>query len=709
MTKARSLSDFIESDGSVTLVDNQKIKVGTGNDLEIYHSGTNSVIDNNTGGLYIRNNVASDVGGDIFIQAKSGENSATFTHDGAVTLMHDNVTKFATTSTGVDVTGNSDVSGELYVGTNNSTFAENVVRFKSSGTAYIDHNTVDADIVFRTSDASALDTTALTLDGSDGGTAIFNHDVKLGDNGKAVFGSDSDLEIFYDGSNAFIQNHVNGGIYNRARTNWVVQTNATGGGADTAIQALQNAAVELYYDNAKKLETTASGVKITSDGSSEGLTINHSNGNKVAELIHNGSGDEGALKLYDSNSVNVQILGETGQNSYINSGNLGIGNTECSHRVHVEENGTGAITSLRLANENTAVGDGSQIQFTSGTSTVGAAIAGYGTALDQAALIFKAGGDTKRMEIGSNGFVGIGTNGTGGDTKLHVKDAGAIELRLEADSNNSGQEDCFIRFYTDGKSQQGIIGMDNNNGSTLFTGNTENAMVFGTVSALPTIIAAGGNEKLKFNATSNTAYTPDGLWNSVATPHFINCTGAGGLYLGYKDHGSGLYSAAFGLGYDGIDGLGNTAYVNGFEIRDVSSNATTHLVIETDGDIKNTNNSYGSLSDERIKTDIKDANSQWDDIKALKIRNYKLATQPAPYNDQFQIGVIAQELETAGMGGLIKESDPDTKHLEHCPDLIGEKVKSVKYSVLYMKAIKALQEAMERIEALETKVSDLEG
>ena len=35
MTKARSLSDFIESDGSVTLVDNQKIKVGTDNDLDL--------------------------------------------------------------------------------------------------------------------------------------------------------------------------------------------------------------------------------------------------------------------------------------------------------------------------------------------------------------------------------------------------------------------------------------------------------------------------------------------------------------------------------------------------------------------------------------------------------------------------------------------------------------------------------------------------
>ena len=90
---------------SLILSDNEKLKIGTGGDLQISHSGTNSVIDNNTGGLYIRNNVAADVGGDIFIQAKSGETSASFTHDGAVTLMYDNVTKFATTSTGATVTG----------------------------------------------------------------------------------------------------------------------------------------------------------------------------------------------------------------------------------------------------------------------------------------------------------------------------------------------------------------------------------------------------------------------------------------------------------------------------------------------------------------------------------------------------------------------------------------------------------------------------
>ena len=36
-----------------------------------------------------------------------------------------------------------------------------------------------------------------------------------------------------------------------------------------------------------------------------------------------------------------------------------------------------------------------------------------------------------------------------------------------------------------------------------------------------------------------------------------------------------------------------------------------------------------------------------------------------------------------------------------------EKVKSVQYSVLYMKAIKALQEAMTRIETLESEVAAL--
>ena len=70
-----------------------------------------------------------------------------------------------------------------------------------------------------------------------------------------------------------------------------------------------------------------------------------------------------------------------------------------------------------------------------------------------------------------------------------------------------------------------------------------------------------------------------------------------------------------------------------------------------------------------------------------------------------RLGVIAQEVEAAGMSGLVLENiDRD----EDMNDL-GTVTKAVNYSILYMKAVKALQEAMTRIEALETKVTALEG
>ena len=65
-----------------------------------------------------------------------------------------------------------------------------------------------------------------------------------------------------------------------------------------------------------------------------------------------------------------------------------------------------------------------------------------------------------------------------------------------------------------------------------------------------------------------------------------------------------------------------------------------------------------------------------------------------------QIGVVAQELEASDMGGLVEEKEHDNE---------GNKKKTVKLSVLHMKALKALQEAMTRIETLETEVKALKG
>jgi hypothetical protein len=119
--------------------------------------------------------------------------------------------------------------------------------------------------------------------------------------------------------------------------------------------------------------------------------------------------------------------------------------------------------------------------------------------------------------------------------------------------------------------------------------------------------------------------------------------------------------------------------------------------IFTNGNVQNINNSYGALSDIKLKENIIDANSQWDDIKALHVRNYNFKEGQT----HTQIGLIAQEAELVSPG-LVSES-PDRD--EEGNDL-GTVTKSVNYSVLYMKAVKALQEAMERIEVLEQRLTD---
>jgi hypothetical protein len=162
-----------------------------------------------------------------------------------------------------------------------------------------------------------------------------------------------------------------------------------------------------------------------------------------------------------------------------------------------------------------------------------------------------------------------------------------------------------------------------------------------------------------------------------------------------------------------------------------SDGVANRIFILSDGDVKNHDNSYGAISDERIKQDIRDSNSQWDDIKAVKVRNFKKKDDVRQYGDKAweQIGVIAQELEDAGMDKLIKHSDPTSADIlsdssfgtlyedgDTIPEgkkigdvkEVKQKIKGVSYSVLYMKAIKALQEAMAKIETLETKVKALE-
>ena len=149
---------------------------------------------------------------------------------------------------------------------------------------------------------------------------------------------------------------------------------------------------------------------------------------------------------------------------------------------------------------------------------------------------------------------------------------------------------------------------------------------------------------------------------------------------------------------------GTTNYfIDGLHSASAVLTGTRSFRVYTNGNVQNTNNSYGALSDLKLKENIVDANSQWDDLKALQVRNYNFKPE-TNQQTHTQIGLIAQEAELVSPG-LVSES-PDRD--EEGNDL-NTVTKSVNYSVLYMKAVKALQEAMERIEQLEAKVAALES
>ena len=123
--------------GNASFADNARVILGTGSDLQLYHDGSHSYIEDaaGTGNLKLRTNT-------LRIENAAGtELSATFVQDGAVTLYNDNSIKLATTSTGIDVTG------------------------------------------------------VITTDGM-----TTSADVNFGDDDKAVFGAGSDLVVFHESS-----------------------------------------------------------------------------------------------------------------------------------------------------------------------------------------------------------------------------------------------------------------------------------------------------------------------------------------------------------------------------------------------------------------------------------------------------------------------------------------------------------------------------
>ena len=123
------------------------------------------------------------------------------------------------------------------------------------------------------------------------------------------------------------------------------------------------------------------------------------------------------------------------------------------------------------------------------------------------------------------------------------------------------------------------------------------------------------------------------------------------------------------------------------------------LYILGNGNVQNVNNSYGSLSDIKLKENIADATPKLADLMQVKVRNYNLIGDTTK-----QIGVVAQELETVfpSMVEEITDRDEDGNTLETT-------TKSVKYSVFVPMLIKSIQELKAIVDAQGAEIAALKG
>jgi hypothetical protein len=334
-------------------------------------------------------------------------------------------------------------------------------------------------------------------------------------------------------------------------------------------------------------------------------------------------------------------------------------------------------------------------------ASIGVVAGGSNAASPDGELVFATGpynfDSTERMRIDSNGNVGIGT----------TSPAAPLDIKL----NTNSTADIFKFQRLDGA----VAGVLNYNG-------TDGAISLGTTTSHDLTFDTANTERMRITDAGYTKMSPTGTYVSAA-----------GSYHEMYQNLAGITSYIYNGSATGDALLINTNNENtsNFFLAGYSDSAERYNVyIYSNGNLVNRNNSYAGFSDEKLKQDIEDASRQWDDIKAMKFRKYRwkhdvAADVDAPY----QLGVIAQELEASGMSGLIEES-PDREFYDEVvldsdgnpvvdedgnnvttkkERLTGESTKSVKYSILTMKALVALQEAMTRIETLEARITTLEN
>ncbi|MEC8551345.1 MAG: hypothetical protein VXY93_12690, partial [Pseudomonadota bacterium] len=204
--------------------DNKRLQIGDGQDFKLYHDGSHSYIDNDTGHITV---TASQIN---LNNQDNSENCATFVGNGAVSLFYNGNAKISTTNSGISVTGNATVSGNLSVG---------------GVLTYEDVTNIDSVGIITARSSIKLD-----ADGSSSSNFL-------------SIGADDDLKIFHQSNVDKIESSANG-LHIRQINNGDlhIHAGANTGSSNNRFVARAAGAAELYHSGTKKLETRSNGITV---------------------------------------------------------------------------------------------------------------------------------------------------------------------------------------------------------------------------------------------------------------------------------------------------------------------------------------------------------------------------------------------------------------------------------------------------------------
>jgi len=319
-------------------------------------------------------------------------------------------------------------------------------------TADINGGTIDGTVIGGSS-AAAITGTTIT-----GTSFVSSGDMTFGDNDKAVFGAGSDLQIYHDGSNSYIS-EVGAGDLILVTNGSTINLQATPG-AEYMARFYQNAQVELYYDNALKIATTATGIDVTGTVTADGLTVDGAlSVNTAGNLLTLNATSGVAYQAFKENGTNRFFLGTLNGSDGLafidadggsermridSSGNVGIGTSSPSSKLTVLD---GDIEISATAAGNTLLSfNGTTANLTVNSST--------------APLVFGTN-STERMRIDSSGNLLVGT--TDG-TPYASNVSGAV---FYSNGAISGSVDGLPALYLNRKTSDGTIADFRKDGSTV--------------------------------------------------------------------------------------------------------------------------------------------------------------------------------------------------------------------------------------------------